>query len=237
MSKNDHIVVLTGAGISVESGLDTFRGNFGLWGQHKVEDIATPEAFATQPELVHKFYNQRRQQLKKVQPNPAHVALATLEKNWPGKITLITQNVDDLHERAGSTQLIHMHGKLSEARCIQSGTVFPCEENLDTDSLCECCQVKGNLRPNIVWFGEYPFGMSEIFTALDQADQFWSIGTSAHVYPAGGFAQHVLMNRKDARMIECNTENSQISHLFPERHEGPASQTVTKLVDSILEEL
>ncbi|MEZ4705503.1 MAG: NAD-dependent deacylase [Bdellovibrionota bacterium] len=234
MDNNGNIVILTGAGISADSGLDTFRGNFGLWGQHKVEDIATPEAFEKNPKQVQKFYNTRRKELSRVTPNLAHQSLAELEQKWPGKVTLVTQNVDDLHERAGSQNVLHMHGKLLEIRCTATGTVFSHHLDVTQDLMCECCKKTGTLRPNIVWFGEYPFDLDTIFSALDEADQFWSIGTSGQVYPAGGFAQHVLMNRAGARMVEFNTEVSQLSHLFSERYEGSASETVPRFVNTLL---
>lgn len=233
LSELGNIFILTGAGISKESGLDTFRDGDGLWANHKIDDVATPQGFMKNPKLVQKFYNLRREELKKVEPNPAHIALAKLEKSWPGKVILVTQNVDDLHERAGHKDIIHMHGKLKEARCIETEQVFSWDGNLDMSDVCSCCGKKGNLRPNIVWFGELPFQMPEIFRALDECNYFFSIGTSGSVYPAGGFAQHVLM-RGTPKLIEFNIGDSEISHMFTEKHVGPASKTVPDFVESLL---
>jgi NAD-dependent deacetylase len=233
MSELGNIFILTGAGISKESGLDTFRDQDGLWANHHIDDVATPEGFLKNPKLVHKFYNQRRNELKKVEPNLAHIALAKLEAAWPGKVTLVTQNVDDLHERAGSKNIIHMHGRLKEARCIETGKVIPWNNNLDQSIQCPCCDKKGTLRPNIVWFGELPIDLPLIFQALDTTQHFLSIGTSGNVYPAGGFAQHVQM-RGDVRLAEFNIDNSEISHLFQEHFKGPATETVPTFVDTLL---
>jgi NAD-dependent deacetylase len=228
-----NIFILTGAGISKESGLDTFRDQDGLWANHHIDDVATPEGFQKNPKLVHKFYNQRRHELNKVNPNAAHSALAQLELAWPGKVTLVTQNVDDLHERAGSKNIIHMHGKLREARCIETQKVIPWKDDLDQSILCPCCNKKGNLRPNIVWFGELPIDLPFIFQALDNADYFLSIGTSGNVYPAGGFAQHVQM-RGATQLAEFNIDDSEISHLFQEHYKGPATETVPAFVETML---
>lgn len=228
-----NIFILTGAGISKESGLDTFRDQDGLWANHRVEEVATPEAFQKNPKLVHQFYNHRRAELKKVKPNHAHEALAKLELMWPGKITLVTQNVDDLHERAGSKNMIHMHGRLKEGRCLETGKVYPWENDMDLSSICPCCNKKGNVRPNIVWFGELPIDLPLIFQALDNADYFFSIGTSGNVYPAGGFAQHMQM-RGEAKLIEFNIDDSEITHLFQEHLKGPATETVPSYVESLL---
>lgn len=231
-----NIFILTGAGISKESGLDTFRDQDGLWANHRIDDVATPEGFKKNPKLVHKFYNHRRQELKKVEPNAAHLALAKLETTWPSKVTLVTQNVDDLHERAGSKNMIHMHGRLKEVRCIDTGKVFQWEKDLEIADKCECCGKKGNLRPNIVWFGELPVDLPLIFQALDNCDYFLSIGTSGNVYPAGGFAQHVQM-RGGVTLAEFNIDDSEITHLFQQHHKGPATQTVPTFVDGLIEKL
>ena len=233
MSEAGTIFILTGAGISKESGLDTFRDHEGLWANHKVEDVATPEAFQKNPKLVQKFYNKRRSELKKVEPNEAHQALAKLEKDWPGKVVLVTQNVDDLHERAGHKNIIHMHGQLLEARCTETGKVYPWSEDITMKDACPSCGKKGTLRPNIVWFGEMPFDMDLIFEALDECDHFLSIGTSGSVYPAGGFAQHVHM-RSTPKLYEFNVGESEISHMFTEKHVGPATQTVPTFVNNLL---
>lgn len=225
MSKN--IVIVTGAGISAESGLDTFRDQGGLWDKHPIEEVATWEAFEKNPKKVHRFYNKRRRELKKVQPNQAHVALASLEEKWPGDFALITQNVDDLHERAGSRNLFHMHGELKKARHIHTGEIQDCEDDLDP---------KGDLRPHVVWFGELPLYMDVIFDKLDAADIFVSIGTSGNVYPAGGFAQHVYMKGNCIR-YEVNKEPSVISHLFDQRFVGNATEKVPELVELLLRDL
>ena len=187
MSRLPNIVILTGAGVSAESGIATFRAEDGLWEQHRVEDVATPEGFYRNPALVQDFYNQRRAQLATVNPNPAHQAIARLQREWPSCVTLVTQNIDDLHERAQSPAVIHMHGELLKVRCIHSGRVYLWPGAVHDDSLCSCCTPSRTLRPHIVWFGEMPFAMDEIYSALRQADLFIAIGTSGNVYPAAGF--------------------------------------------------
>ena len=186
------IVILTGAGISAESGVPTFRGADGLWENHRIEEVATPAAFRRDPGLVQRFYNERRRQLRTVQPNPAHEALAKLDELRPGEFLLVTQNVDDLHDRAGSRRLLHMHGELRKARCQDCGAVHPWDQDIEEVSLCPACGCRGRLRPHIVWFGEMPLELDRIFTALGKADVFVSIGTSGNVYPAAGFVQAVL---------------------------------------------
>ena len=184
-----NIVVLTGAGVSAESGVATFRGPDGLWEGHRVEDVATPMAFARDPALVQAFYDQRRGGLGKVEPNPAHRALARLDAEWDGDFLLVTQNVDDLHERAGSKRLIHMHGELRSALCGACGERQPSPDTLSDGPACMACGHAARLRPDIVWFGEMPYRMDEIEDALAAADLFVSIGTSGAVYPAAGFVQ------------------------------------------------
>ena len=187
------IVVLTGAGVSAESGIPTFRASDGLWENHSIEDVATPEGFERNPSLVHEFYNQRRETLLalKTSPNQAHSALARFqnifENRHHGDFTLITQNIDDLHERAGSPDVIHMHGELLQSRCSQSGLKFNQLKPLNVDSICRCCRTLGNLRPHIVWFGELPLEIPRIERALTTCDLFVAIGTSGQVYPAAGF--------------------------------------------------
>lgn len=225
MSRYQSIVVLTGAGVSAESGIKTFRDNNGLWENHRIEDVCTPEAFLRNPALVQEFYNARRHQLvSDAQPNPAHLALADFERNFTGNFTLVTQNVDDLHERAGSHNLIHMHGELLKARCAQTGTVLPWTTDIATNTRCPCCNQPGLLRPHIVWFGEMPLDMETIEIALAQCDLFVAIGTSGQVYPAAGFVQ--LATAYGANTVELNLEPSQGRNLFSEHHYGPASQTV-----------
>lgn len=235
--KIDKIVVLTGAGCSAESGLKTFRDNDGLWEEHRVEDVATPEAFSANPELVYRFYNARRQQLLAgdVQPNAAHQALANLEKSFAGEFLLVTQNVDNLHEKAGSNKILHMHGDLLSARCTKSGVVFEEHSAYDGASRCSCCQPGQAIRPNIVWFGEMPLYMDEIYDALFQADLFISIGTSGNVYPAAGFVQEA--NRNGAHTVELNLEPSLGESAFTEKHYGPAGKVVPRYIQELLEKL
>jgi NAD-dependent deacetylase len=226
------IVVLTGAGISAESGIRTFRAADGLWESHRIEDVASPEGFERNPQLVHHFYNQRRQQLlsDSVRPNAAHQALARFEEQFPGKFLLITQNIDDLHERAGSRQLRHMHGELLKMRCQQSQRVFDIRMDLSFDTLCPCCGVTGNLRPHIVWFGEMPFQMPQIMQGLRQCDLFVSVGTSGNVYPAAGF--HQAARDAGAHTVELNLEKT-TSH-FDEHIYGPATEVVPAYFDALL---
>ena len=218
------IVVLTGAGISAESGLSTFRLKDGLWDNHSVEDVATPEAFARNPALVHEFYNARRQQLNSVTPNAAHEALARFEKNFMGNFLLVTQNVDDLHDRAGSRNLIHMHGELLESRCISCDVITRINHDLTPGSVCSTCQRKGTVRPNIVWFGEMPLAMEQIYTALTHCDLFVSIGTSGNVYPAAGFFQEA--KAAGALTVELNLDPSECASGFDIRRYGPATRLV-----------
>lgn len=201
-----NLLVLTGAGISAESGVSTFRDNDGLWERHRFEDLATPEAFGRDSTLVHRFYNARRAQLKVVGPNAAHLALAALEQAWAAKgaFLLVTQNVDDLHERAGSQRLVHMHGEIRKLRCQACGNVVYHVEDAGRELACAACGVKGRMRPHIVWFGEVPFGMDEIYAAADEADIFVAIGTSGVVYPAAGLVDAVRRNGRDCQTIEIN---------------------------------
>lgn len=235
------IVILTGAGISAESGLSTFRDNGGLWCEHRIEDVATPEAFKRNPELVHDFYNIRRMQLAAAQPNAAHHALSQLAEQWEGRFLLITQNVDDLHEKADMQtsvsaryQLLHMHGELLKARCESCGIVYRLADSLDKSKPCPNCNVSGGLRPHIVWFGEMPIGMDTIYHHLNQCDLFISIGTSGNVYPAAGFIQEVR-GRGKAHTVELNMERSAGHSLFQERIYGPATEIVPSYVKRILD--
>ncbi|MEQ8953678.1 MAG: NAD-dependent protein deacylase, partial [Gammaproteobacteria bacterium] len=200
------IVVLTGAGISAESGIRTFRDTGGLWEEHSIEEVATPQGFARNPQLVYQFYNQRRRQLLNGEtgPNAAHTILARFEHEFPGAFLLVTQNVDNLHERAGSENLLHMHGEMLKMRCTSSELVFDTREDFDFDSKCRCCGSPGNLRPHVVWFGEMPLHMPEITTALQQCDLFVAIGTSGNVYPASGFYQTAKLG--GAHTVELNLE-------------------------------
>ncbi|MDQ8757814.1 NAD-dependent deacylase [Sphingosinicella sp. LHD-64] len=227
-----NIVVLTGAGISAESGLATFRGPDGLWEGHRVEDVATPEAFARDPVLVHRFYDARRANLKTVAPNQAHAALARLDAAWPGDLLIVTQNVDDLHERAGATRVLHMHGELRSAWCRGCDARSRWEADLGHHPLCPRCGTGGGLRPDIVWFGEMPYEMDRIDRALMDADLFVSIGTSGNVYPAAGFVQ--TARYVGARTLEMNLEPSLGSTHFHESRIGNAGALVPAWVDEIL---
>jgi NAD-dependent deacetylase len=228
-----NIVVLTGAGVSAESGVPTFRDSNGLWEGHRIEEVATPEGFAADPVLVHQFYNLRRAALQTVAPNTAHQALAALERAWQGDFLLVTQNVDDLHERAGSQQLIHMHGELLKVRCEGCGAVHEWTGETGLSSRCPACAGVGQLRPHIVWFGEMPFEMDRIFAALEQADLFLSIGTSGQVYPAAGFV--TTARAAGAHCIELNANRTEISAAFHEHRIGPASIEVARLVAEWIE--
>ena len=231
------IVILTGAGISRESGLDTFRDPDGIWSQVRLEDVATPEAFERDPARVHGFYNARRRALlsDEIRPNPAHAALARLEADWPGEVLLVTQNIDNLHERAGSKNLVHMHGEILSARCLRCGVAGPWSADMDLETPCPACGKAGGLRVDVVWFGEMPMEMDRILTALEACDLFVSIGTSGSVYPAAGFVQELRMAGR-AHTVELNLEPSEGHSLFAERHYGPASRIVPEFVERILDE-
>lgn len=228
------IVILTGAGISKESGLDTFRDAGGVWTRHRLEDVATPEGFARDPDLVHGFYNARRRTLANpaVQPNVAHDALVRLERDWPGPVLLVTQNVDDLHERAGSRSLIHMHGQLNRARCLLCHAGREWTDDLSVDTPCPACGATGGMRPDVVWFGEMPLEMERIEAALAACRLFVSIGTSGTVYPAAAFVHQAL--DAGARTVELNLEPGEVSGLFQTRRHGPATRLVPDFVDEIL---
>lgn len=219
------IVVLTGAGVSQESGLKTFRDNDGLWENHRIEDVATPEAFAKDPHLVHRFYNLRRAQLNETTPNPAHIALAEFEASFQGSFAIVTQNVDDLHERAGSKNVIHIHGQLRQARCLDTGEVFDWNGDLSNETVHpNPGRPNGRLRPHICWFGEVPFFMDEIMKLVAEADLFIAIGTSGAVYPAAGL---VSMTPANCHTVLLNQEASDNAPAFAEKIYGPASQVVT----------
>lgn len=226
------IVVLTGAGISAESGIETFRATEGLWANHHVDDVATPEGFSRNPQLVYEFYNQRRRQLltPEISPNAAHSALAKFEHEFDGEFLLVTQNVDNLHERAGSQNLIHMHGELLKMRCLNSKLIFDVREDFDYDTNCRCCRSAGNLRPHVVWFGEMPLQMNRINRALENCDMFVAIGTSGNVYPASGFYRTAKMRK--ASTVELNLERTGSS--FDQHVHGPATDCVPQFFDSLL---
>lgn len=228
------IVILTGAGISRESGLHTFRDPDGIWAQVRIEDVATPRAFARDPARVHAFYNARRRQLQDpaIQPNAAHRALARLEHNWPAGVFLTTQNVDDLHERAGSTNLLHMHGELRRVRCAHCETGRPWADDLSVATPCPDCGRTGGMRPDIVWFGEMPMGLDRAYAALARCRLFVSIGTSGAVYPAADFVAEARAG--GAHTLELNLEPSERASLFHEHRHGPAATIVPAWVEQVL---
>jgi len=231
--KNKSIVILTGAGISQESGIKTFRDSNGLWENHSLDEVATPEGFSNNPELVYEFYNTRREQLlsDSVKANLAHSALEELEQKWPGDFLLVTQNIDDLHERAGSKKILHMHGELLKMRCLSSGKGFSINSKLTAHNRCTCCAKPNKLRPDIVWFGEMPFHMEEIQKALYNCDYFLSIGTSGQVYPAAGFVQ---MTKSDCMKIEINLDPTDVSCSFDKKIIGLATEKVPEVIKSLL---
>lgn len=235
MDNLPRVVVLTGAGVSAESGIKTFRDSNGLWENHRVEDVATPEGFERNPALVYRFYNARRAQLhsEEVVPNAAHMALAQLERALDENLMLVTQNVDNLHERGGSQRVLHMHGELLSARCLYSEQRFAWSKSFDAHSVCPCCG-RFSLRPDIVWFGEVPMYMDTIFDALSKADIFIAVGTSGQVYPAAGFVQ--TAKEYGAHTIEVNLAPTSTNLYFDESLTGKASQTVPLLVDRIIKQ-
>ncbi|WP_326523835.1 NAD-dependent deacylase [Sphingomonas sp.] len=226
-----NIVVLTGAGISAESGIATFRGPGGLWEGHRVEDVCTPQALMRDPELVHRFYDLRRAALATVAPNAAHDALARLDAAWPDDLLIVTQNVDDLHERAGARRLLHMHGELKSALCAACETRTGWSDGLPPGAACPACGAPA-LRPDIVFFGEMPYAMDRIEAALAACDLFVSIGTSGAVYPAAGFVRTAKWH--GAATLELNLDPSDGSFHFDESRMGPAGMLVPEWVDSVL---
>lgn len=231
LSGNEFIVILTGAGLSAESGLGTFRDKDGLWTRYDLEEVATPEGFARNPALVHEFYNARRANASAAQPNAGHQALARLQRDWPGDVLIVTQNVDGLHEAAGAQGLIHMHGVLDGALCAACGHRWAAPAIMASQDPCPACAAP-TTRPDIVWFGEVPYQMEEIWFALRQCDLFVAIGTSGTVYPAAAFAQDA--GRAGAHCIEINAEPSAVTQDFDEVILGPASQTVPDWVAALL---
>lgn len=227
----DKIVILTGAGISAESGLGTFRDEGGLWAQHRIEDVATPEGFARNPQLVMDFYNARRAQAAEAEPNEGHLALARLEKDFAGEIILVTQNVDDLHEKAGMARVIHMHGALNGALCGRCVHRWPATLEMHPGDACPKCGAPA-ARPDIVWFGEMPYRMKEIYGHLATADMFASIGTSGNVYPAAGFVAEA--RRHGALTLEFNLEPSAVGSQFDNVRIGPATRTLPEWVAEVL---
>lgn len=233
------IVILTGAGISKESGLDTFRDAGGLWTRVRLEDVATPGGFARDPGYVHDFHNRLRQSMAEYSPNAAHRALARLEHEMAarhgGRVLVVTQNVDDLHERAGSRNLLHMHGEILKVRCESCGTVAESRDAIGIATACAACTVAGQVRPHVVWFEEMPFHMPRITVELAACDLFVSIGTSGNVYPAAGFVAEVRQHGR-AHTLELNLEPSEGASLFAETRQGPATELVPAFVEELLRE-
>lgn len=231
--KKPLVVVLTGAGVSAESGINTFRAEDGLWEEHRLEDVATLAGYQRDPKLVQDFYNQRRHQLQQpnIQPNLAHFILAELEEKLGDHFLLITQNIDDLHEKAGNKRIIHMHGELLKVRCVRSGKVYSWQENLNINDRCSCCEPPQPLRPHIVWFGEMPLEMDAIYDALAQADYFVAIGTSGNVYPAAGFVE--VANQNGAHTVELNLEPSLVESKFAEKRYGLATEVVPEYIATL----
>ncbi len=228
------IVILTGAGISAESGVDTFRDKGGIWSKVDVREVATPEGFAANPQKVYDFYNSRRQRLKSIKPNPAHFAVAKLEAEHPANVLIVTQNVDSLHEQAGTENLIHMHGQHNSALCANCGQRNPWDDDIHLETICPSCKSMGYMRPDVVWFGEMPYQMERIYTALNSCDLFVSIGTSGNVYPAAQFVQEA--GRAGAHTVELNLEPSMGISDFAEAIHGKAASIVPAFVEDLLKE-
>jgi NAD-dependent deacetylase len=228
-----NIVILTGAGLSAESGLHTFRDKDGIWSKYDYRDVATPDGYRRNPALVLDFYNARRRQNAEVKPNAAHMALAKLEAEYPGNVVIVTQNIDPLHEMAGSKNLIHMHGEIAKALCAACGNRHMIgHRDLTLHSKCPACSVVGRLRPDVVWFGELPYGMKEISTFLSHCHLFMSIGTSGTVYPAANFVLEA--RHAGAHTVELNLDPSQSFDCFREAIYGRATEVVPPYIERLL---
>ena len=236
---NKNIFILTGAGISKESGINTFREKDGLWDNYKIEDVCTPDAFKRNPDLVNNFYNERKSQLKspKIKPNEAHLSLAELEKNCSGEFLIVTQNIDNLHERAGSKKILHMHGSLEHAYCMYCNQKVVLNFKLSTSYKCRNCLNKGMVRVDVVWFGEQPKYLEEIYNFLEKTEVFISIGTSNNVYPAAGFIDYLNQLNKKIFMYEFNLEETIKTSQFDQTYFGPATQTIPKFVEDLINDL
>lgn len=235
MAAYRRIVILTGAGLSAESGLSTFRDKDGLWAKYDISQVATPEAFARDPKFVLDFYNMRRRNARGARPNAGHAALARLEREHPGEVLTVTQNIDPLHEMAGTANLIHMHGEILKMLCARCEARHPWgEEDLSVETPCPACAETGGLRPDVVWFGEMPYQMDRIFDALAGCDLFISVGTSGTVYPAAGFVAQA--RAAGAHTVELNLEPSEGASLFAETVHGPATQVVPAYVERLLQD-
>jgi NAD-dependent deacetylase len=232
MSTFQNIVILTGAGLSAESGLSTFRDAGGVWAKYDYRKVATPQGFRNNPALVHEFYNMRRRDVQNALPNTAHIALAELERNHVGRVDIVTQNVDNLHEVAGTRNLIHMHGELLKVFCSNCDHHCGWTDDLSVANDCPACRRSGGMRPDIVWFGEIPYQMERITELLQNADLFVSIGTSGNVYPAAGFVE--VAKAAGAQTLELNLEPSEGVTLFDEAVHGPATRIVPQFVARML---
>ena len=235
MMRYNNIVILTGAGISAESGLATFRDEEGMWNKHRVEDVATIQAFARNPEYVHDFYNEMKKDLIKVEPNAAHLAITELQKNYPAKISVVTQNVDTLHEKAGNENIYHIHGQINQAVCMNCGNIITTWDDVTTEDVCQQCQVQGMFKPNIVFFGENLLCMNEVDALLRGCDLFVSIGTSGVVFPANTFVRTAKYYNADT--IEFNLKSTANNYEFDRHVIGKAGETFPKFVDELLEEI
>jgi NAD-dependent deacetylase len=233
MKEVEKIVVLTGAGLSAESGLGTFRDKGGLWAQYDLNEVATPEGFLANPDKVHEFYNMRRKLMIDAVPNMAHIALARLEKHFAGQVVEITQNIDDMLEKAGCMNVLHMHGTLFEARCMACHVVMQSPPELSTHMQCTSCERRKTLRPNVVWFGEIPMHMDEIANHLVDCDLFLSIGTSGTVYPAAGFV--IAAKEAGAWTVEINLEPADNSSMFDEHITGRASEVLPEYIEKLIQ--
>lgn len=231
-SQYQNIVVLTGAGISAESGLATFRSSNGLWNNHKVEDVASVEGFARNPALVHDFYNNLKTEVQTAKPNPAHLSLTKLQQAFPGQVSIITQNVDTLHEKAGNQNVYHIHGQINQAVCLNCGQVLESWGDVDTETICPHCQIMGMMKPNIVFFGESLLCMDKVEELLRKCHLYISVGTSGVVYPAAGFVQTVKYY--GAQTIEFTMEPTANNYLFDRHIFGPAGQTLPPYIDEII---
>ena len=227
-----NIVILTGAGISAESGLATFRSSDGLWNNHRVEDVATIEAFYRNPNVVHDFYNSMRPEMQQVKPNDAHTAITKLQQFYPADISVVTQNVDILHEKAGNKNVFHIHGQINQIVCLNCGNVFETWNDVSAQDVCPQCHKKGYLKPNIVFFGENLLYMNHVDSLLQSCDLFISIGTSGVVYPAAGFVQTAKFF--GAESYEFNMEKTSNNILFDHHIYGPAGTTFPKFVENLL---
>ncbi|KUO54425.1 MAG: NAD-dependent deacylase [Alphaproteobacteria bacterium BRH_c36] len=234
MPRYEKIVILTGAGLSAESGLATFRDSGGIWAQYDYRDVATPDGFQRNPNLVYEFYNMRRREAAKAVPNAAHEALARLQHDYSGEVLLVTQNIDNLLEQAGAQNLIHMHGEMTKMLCTHCDARLPWTEDLSADLACPECELIGGMRPAVVWFGEVPYEMPHIAAALGACDLFIAIGTSGNVYPAASFVAAAL--EAGAHTVELNLEPSDTAGYFAERLHGPATEIVPAYVDRLLSE-